>query len=163
MEQKQEKTEQELEEELEKYKKQAEEYLAGWQRAKADFINFKRQNENEKENWAKFSNLNLILQLLPVLDNLQSANNQQPKIDNEQTKKWIEGICHIQRQFEDVLKDLGLEKIKTIKEKFDPEIHESVGKEETQKIESQIIKKEMQTGYKMYGKIIRVAKVIIGE
>lgn len=160
MEQKQEKIDQECQQ-CEEYKKQAEEYLAGWQRAKADFINFKKQNEKEKEEWVKFSNLNLILQLLPILDNLQSANNQQPEINDEQIKKWTQGIEHIQRQFENILKDLGLERIKTIGENFNPEIHESVGSEETQKTESQIIKKEMRAGYQMYGKIIRVAKVII--
>ncbi|MEK7167253.1 MAG: nucleotide exchange factor GrpE [Patescibacteria group bacterium] len=159
MEQQQETTNQELE----KYKKQAEEYLAGWQRAKADFINFKRQNEQEKEDWIKFSNSNVILQLLPVLDNLQLANNQQPEINDEQIKKWAQGIEHIQRQFENILKDLGLEKIKTIGEKFNPEIHESLDKEESLKTESQIIKKEIQAGYKIYDKIIRPAKVIIGE
>ncbi len=158
MEQKQE----EINQELEKYKKQAEEYLAGWQRAKADFINFKRQNEQEKEEWVKFSNSNLILQLLPVLDNLQLANNQQPEISDDQIQKWIKGIEHIQRQFENILKDLGLEKIKTVGEKFNPEIHESVGKEKDGEVKNQIIK-EIQVGYAMYGKIIRPAKVIIGE
>ncbi|MEK9129935.1 MAG: nucleotide exchange factor GrpE [Patescibacteria group bacterium] len=154
---------QKINEELEKCKQQQEENLAGWQRAKADLINFKRQNEKEKEDWVKFSNLNLILQLLPVLDYLQLANNQQPETNDNQIQKWMQGIGHIQRQFENILKDIGLEKIKTIGENFNPEIHESLGSEESLKTESQKIKIEVQAGYKMYDKIIRPAKVIIGE
>ena len=59
-------------------KNKAEEYLANWQRAQADFINYKRRIEQERQDFSKFANANLILSLLPVLDDLERALNSPP-------------------------------------------------------------------------------------
>lgn len=144
-----------LQEELEQLKKQAQEYLNGWKRAKADYLNREREIEKEKIEWIKFANLELILNLLPILDSFdQSAKNLSDNLKNDE---WVKGILKIKEQFENFLKAQGVERIKTIGEKFNPEFHEAVEKRGDK---NEIIE-EIRAGYTMHGNIIRVAKVII--
>ncbi|EKD43485.1 MAG: GrpE protein(hsp-70 cofactor) [uncultured bacterium] len=78
-------------------------------------------------------------------------------------KSWTDGIGYIMKQFGDVLKNHGIEEIKTVGEKFDPTIHESVGEEEMEEKESGMIVREVSGGYKMGDKIVKVARVIIAK
>lgn len=144
-----------LKEEIEKLKKQAEEYLNGWKRAKADYLNREREIEREKITWIKFANLELILNLLPILDSFEFSVKNLPESlkDNE----WAKGILKIKEQFENFLKVQGVERMKTIGEKFDPQFHEVIEKRGD---EGKIIE-EIQAGYIMHNQVIRTAKVII--
>ena len=144
-----------LQTELESAKKQAEEYLNGWKRAKADYLNREREIEKEKVQWIKFANLELILNLLPILDSFEQSIKNLPVDlkDNE----WTKGVLKIKEQFESFLKNQGVEKIKTIGEKFNPEFHEAAEK----RGEINEIIEEVQTGYTMHGQVIRPAKVVI--
>lgn len=145
--------------EIEELKQKAVENLAGWKRALADYNNFKkRQAENEKE-LVKYSNENLILDILPVLDNFRHAYKGLPK--DMEGNAWVEGIKYIKVQFEDVLKNSGVEEIKSIGEEFNPEIHEAV---EEIKVKDKDVKKgtiveEVLKGYRLNNKVIRAAKV----
>ncbi len=186
----------EIEEELIEAKKKAEEYLNGWKRAKADYINQEKEIEKEKTEWVKFANITLVMQLLPILDNFKKAFAYLPKdlsqnnntdikhigarpsgsrtipqktvaapILSERPKAqeveiWIEGIRQIKNQLENLLKNLGIEKIKTVGEKFDPALHESVGAEKSDK-EDNLILKEITSGYKLHNQVIKPAKVIV--
>jgi len=144
-----------LQEELEAAKKLAEEHLNGWKRAKADYLNREKEIEKDKIVWIKFANLELILNLLPILDSFeQSAKNLPENLKNDE---WAKGILKIKEQFENFLKAQGVEKIKTLGEKFNPELHEAVEK----KGDKGEIIEEIQAGYTMHGKVIRPAKVII--
>lgn len=145
-------------ENLEEFKKQSEEYLNGWKRAKADLMNFQRETEKQKENWIKFANKNLILALLPLCDNFDEALKYAP----EEKSVFLEGIKQIKKQLDDLLKEFGAEKIKSLGEKFNPEIHESMVIEESEE-ESGIIVKEIQTGYKLNDKILRPSKVAVAK
>lgn len=164
-----------LKQELETVKAQAEEYLNGWKRAKADYINREREIEKEKIAWIKFANLELILNLLPILDSFeQSVKNLS---DNLKKEEWTKGILKIKEQFENFLKAQGIEKIKTTGEKFNPDLHEAVAlssdlsskavteKETSVKAEEKGEKgeiiEEVQAGYTMHGQVIRPAKVIV--
>lgn len=141
-----------LQDELEAAKKLAEEYLNGWKRAKADYLNREKEIEKEKIAWIKFANLELILNLLPILDSFdQSIKNL------SEQGEWVKGILKIKEQFENFLKAQGIEKIKTIGEKFNPELHEATEK----RGEKGEIIEEIQSGYTMHGQVIRTAKVII--
>lgn len=141
-----------LEEEVEKLKKQAKEYLEGWQRAKADYINREREIERQRSEWLEFANVSLILEILPVYEHFCQA------LEHKDTNEdFVKGIEQIQKQFEDFLKKLGIERIKTIGEKFNPEVHEVIEK----KGEGNEIIEEISAGYKMGGKVIKPAKVII--
>ncbi len=144
-----------LKKKLEAEKKKAEEYLAGWKRAKADYVNREREIEREKVDWARFANLELILNFLPILDGLDRAIEKLPeRLLNDE---WAKGILKIKEQFENFFRVQGVEKIKTVGEKFNPEFCEVVEK----RGESGEIIEEIQAGYKMHNQIIRPAKVVI--
>lgn len=152
-------------EELEKLKEEAERCLNNWKRAQADLENYKKEIEKEKEEWIKFANLSLVIDLLPILDNLRKAIDQfTPSLDSNQQTAWIEGVKNIKKQFEDLLKKIGVEEIKiSPEEKFNPEIHQAVGKERIEGKEKGIILKELERGYRIYQRIIRPTKVVINE
>ncbi len=149
----------ECEKKLNEYKKKAEEYLNGWKRAKADYLNFKKEEERRKSEFVKFANLSLILELLPLRENFKKAFNHLPKELEE--NDWVIGIKHIKNQLDELFKKFHIEEIKTVGEKFNPERHEAVGKEKRDNLEEDTIIKEVETGYLMEGKVIKPAKVII--
>ncbi len=157
-----------LKKEIEEEKKKSKQYLAGWQRAKADYINREKEIERERSEWIEFANLELILKILPIYENFERLLEHykkpaitEPQNDLEVQKfsesHWLQGLEQTQKQFEDLLKGFGLEKIKTIGEKFNSEFHEAVEK----RGEGNEIVEEISAGYKMNGKVIKVAKVII--
>lgn len=150
----------ELKKQIEELTKQNKEYLSGWQRAKADYINREREIEREKSEWLEFANVNLILEILPIYEHLNQALEFKDKNEN-----FIQGLKQIKKQFDDFFKKLGVEKIKTVGEKFNPDLHEVVEKQEltdnNQPPVENIIIKEISPGYKMNGKVIKVAKVVV--
>jgi molecular chaperone GrpE len=148
-----------LESELEKIKKQNEEHLNGWRRAKADYLNLKKETEKKSKELIEFANAGLIIQILPIYEHFKTAWDHIPKED--QKKDWVIGIGHIKKQLEDFLKNLGLEPIKTIGEKFDHNLHEAVGHEKAEGKEDDIIIKEVKGGFKLYDKVLEPAKVIV--
>ena len=154
-----------LKQELEACKKQAslaarqaEEYLNGWKRAKADYLNLKKENETASAELAQFVAGGMFLKFLPVYDGLKKACAMENSGD-----KWVEGILNIKKQFEEVFKKFGVEEIKTVGEKFNPEFHEAVSREKKDSVEADIILEEVSGGYMMNGKTIIAAKVIVAE
>lgn len=131
----------------------------GWKRALADYENFKKRSEEDKGELVQYACENLILEILPVLDNFQSAYSALPK--ELEGNAWAEGIKYIKVQLCDVLKNNGIEELKTAREKFDPEVHEAIEKVKS-KDKKNIVIEEVVKGYKMKEKVIRAAKVKIG-
>ena len=147
-----------LKQSLAEEKKKAEDYLANWQRAQADFINYKRRSEQEKEEVSKFANSLLMLNLLPILDDLERAlASIPPKLAK---LSWVDGIRLIERKLWASLEAQGLSQIKAQGEPFDPKLHEaamhSKGKEG-------IVIEELQKGYKLHDRVIRPAMVVVGN
>ncbi len=146
-----------LEKALAEEKAKAETNLAGWQRAQADFINYRRRSEQEREEATKFASAALILSLLPVLDDFERAANSFP---SELTHaSWVEGIRLIERKLRTTLEAQGLSRIKTVGEPFDPRSHEAVRQD---KGKEGIIIQEVEKGYKLQDKVLRPAKVVVG-
>ncbi len=139
-------------------KTKAESYLASWQRAQADFINYKRRAEQEKEEIGKFANAMLMTGLLPVIDDLERAFAAIPA--RLAKMSWIDGIRLIERKLEASLETQGLSPIKALGEPFDPNLHEAVmhgkGKEG-------MVVQELQKGYRLHERVIRPAMVVIGN
>jgi molecular chaperone GrpE len=139
-------------------KAKAEGYLANWQRAQADLINYKRRAEQEKEEISKFANAVLMLSLLPVLDDWERAFAAIPprlaKLD------WVDGIRLIDRKLQTSLEAQGLSKIKALGEPFDPNFHEAVRQDKGQE---GVVIEEVQTGYMFRDRVIRPAKVVVGN
>jgi nucleoside triphosphatase len=158
---------------IEKYEKYLEEKdaLNGWKRCQADFENYKKDQAKMMVEFRKFASLDTILQILPVLDNFNASLEHVPA--DQKDNAWVTGINYIQKQLEDILKNNGIEEIE-VKEgdEFDPEIHEAVadaGSEgpvkssEAGSPEAKFnrVKKIIQKGYKINGKVIRAARVIV--
>ncbi|HAS27974.1 MAG TPA: nucleotide exchange factor GrpE, partial [Dehalococcoidia bacterium] len=104
-------------------KSEAEKYLDNWKRTQADFINYKKRTEQEKEETVKFGNSMLLLAILPVLDDLQRALSSVPQ--DIKDLPWVEGIRLIERKFSSSLETQGVKLIKTEGEAFDPNVHEA--------------------------------------
>ncbi|MBI2038468.1 MAG: nucleotide exchange factor GrpE [Candidatus Nealsonbacteria bacterium] len=132
--------------ELEECKKQKDEYLAGWQRERADFLNYKKEEMERIGELLKYSGEEIVLNLLPILDNLDVAEKKLP--DNLKNDENVKGLLMIKNQLEEFLKLQGVEEIKTAGEKFDANFMEAVEKEE-----------EERKGYKINGRLLRPAKV----
>jgi len=141
---------------------QARDYLNSWKRCQADFENYRKmQSENSKQ-LIGFATENIILQMLPILDNFHASTDHIP--EDQKNNPWVVGIMHIQKQLETFLKDNGVEEIETkTGDKFDPEIHEAVHQEELRikNQESGKIVKIVSKGYKIGNKVIRAARVIV--
>ena len=139
-------------------KEKAEGYLANWQRAQADFINYKRRSEQEKEEISKFAKATLMLALLPALDDFERAFTSIPPRLAKLT--WVDGISLIERKLRASLEAQGLSPIKALGEPFDPKFHEAAmhgkGKEG-------IVIEELQKGYELHGRVIRPTRVVVGN
>lgn len=146
-----------LKEEIEKLKKENEEYLNGWKRAKADFINYQKDEAKREEEIVKFSNEFLIKELLPVLDSFELSFSM---IDKDSTAK--KGVEMIYAQFERILSKHGLEPIKCLGEKFDANLHEALEEVKSEK-ESGMIVEELEKGWKLRGKVIRPSRVKVAK
>lgn len=136
----------------------AEANLAGWQRAQADFINYKRRSEQEKADMAQFASSVLVQSLLPVLDDFERAFvSIPPKLEK---MSWVEGIRLVERKLWANLEAQGLTPIKALGEPFDPNLHEAVRQE---KGREGIVIEELQKGYKLNDRIIRPTMVVVGN
>ena len=161
----------ELQKDFDELKKQAEEYLDGWKRARADYANLQKEREKERKEIVEFANSALIAELLPIYTNLKKAVWYAEKFGDIQDaglKNWIAGVKFIKKQWEDIFKVVGIEEIKTVGEKFDPEFHEAVKKGDQatersseQEAASDGIVEELEPGYTFKGKVIYPAKVVV--
>lgn len=137
--------------------KQINEYTELLQRLQAEFENYRKRTEKEKEDTIRYGNKDFIIKLLPIIDNFELALNNQK--DKEQFTKGIELIY---AEFNDILEKEGICKMKVIGEKFNPEVHEALLQEESNKEEGTVIE-ELQSGYKFHDKTIRIAKVKVSK
>lgn len=133
--------------ELEKTKEKSEEYLNGWKRERADFLNYKKEEMERIASLVKYANEEIILNLLPILDNLSLAESH---IKDQ-------GLSQIKKQLEDFLKKEGIEPIETIGKEFDPNTMEAIDGD------GELVSEELQRGYTLHGKLIRPAKVKISK
>ncbi len=134
----------------------AEEYLNNWKRERADFLNYKKDETKRIEQFVKYANEDVILEMIEVLDTLELALSSFPgKKDDPKMKEWLSGLESIMKQSQEVFKKYGVEKIE-VSDKFDPTLHEAV---ETEPGGDKIV--QVRAGYKMYDKIIRPARIKI--
>ena len=147
-----------LEEVLFEEKAKAEKYLANWQRAEADFSNYKKRAEQEKIELSSFANAAFILNLLPITDDLDRAFASLPPKLRGLT--WVDGISLIHRKLQTIMEAHGLEEIKALGQTFDTSLHEAVTYQEG---EEGIVIDEVQKGYKLKDKVLRPSMVVVGN
>lgn len=154
-----------LKKQLEECQKIKDEYLAGWQRERADFLNYKKEEMERIERILRYANEELILKFLPILDNFDIIEKNLS--ENLKNNEEVKGILQIKSQILDFLKSQGIEEIKSVGESFDPNLHEVVEEVEIKNNDltdlslkkSGIIIEEVQKGYKINGRLLRSAKV----
>ncbi len=147
----------EIKKQMEECQKQKDEYLEGWKRERAGFLNYKKDEIERIEGLIKYANEELILKFLPILDNIHLAEKQMP--DDLKDHQWAEGILQIKTQISDFLRSQGVEEIKAEGVNFDPNFHEVIGEVEGK--EPGMVAEENQKGYLLNGKVIRPSKVKI--
>jgi molecular chaperone GrpE len=158
-EKRQQKNIEELKNKLVEAEKMRDEYLNGWQRQKADFINYQKDSLRQVQEIVKYANEDLISNLLVVLDSFNiSVSSLKVKELTENEKRIIQGLELIKTQLEDILRKKGLKIIKAIGEPFNPQFHEILEEIEGEGPPGTIIE-EVIRGYELNGKVIRPSKV----
>jgi molecular chaperone GrpE len=147
-----------LMEQLAQEKEKAERYLANWQRAEADFRNYKAREEQGKKDMIDWANSTLVCDILPVLDSFDRAfEGVDPK---GKGLNWITGFRQIQKMLLDVLNKHGLTEMKCVGEVFDPSRHEAVVHGEG--TEGMVLG-EVRKGYMMKDRLLRAPQVVVGK
>jgi molecular chaperone GrpE len=144
--------------ELEDERAKAQSYYQSWQRAAADYQNFKRRVEQDRSEAARFANASLIINMLPMLDDLERALKS---VDaHVASLTWVDGIRLIYRKFQALLEMAGVEEIEADGQIFDPAQHEAVSQApgEDNKVVSVV-----QKGYRLGDRVIRPAMVVVGQ
>lgn len=128
-----------------------------YQRVVAEYANYKRRTDQEKEQLGSFVKGEVLKALLPSIDNLERAIASP---DGEEYKKGIDMVI---RQFEESLKAMGLEEIPALGEVFDPEIHHAVMREDADGVEPETVTEVFQKGYRLGARVLRPAMVKVAN
>ena len=144
-------------EEFEKLKKEIEESNEKFLRAQADLINYRKRKDEEVERYLKYANEDLILDILPVVDNFERALNV------ESDSKFTEGVKMIYANLIGILEKYGVKEIDALGKKFDPMYHNAVMTEEIKDKETDIVVEVFQKGYMLKDRVIRPAMVKVNK
>lgn len=147
-----------IEEKIKELERKVEENFAGWQRARADYQNLKKEWERKQAQFMIDAKKIMLLEILPIYDHLKQAMNM--SINGNQFLEWRQGIEQIKNQFDAVLKRWKVDAIPTTGEKFNPEIHEAVGRHDSG---DETISHEVQGGYKVDEQLLYPARVLVGS
>ncbi len=154
---------QKLRADLKKARAEKQEYLTGWQKDKADFVNARKRDQESQKDFIKFSNENLLTELIPVLDSFNMAFGNKElweKVD----KNWRVGVEYISNQLKKVLEEHGVTEIDPTGQKFDPMRDEAVEYAPvTDEAQDHVVTAVIQKGYSLNGKIIKAPRVKVGE
>ncbi len=152
-----------LKEKIKKLESEKTEYMDGWQRERADFINYKKRVEGEKLEVIKYSNENLVSDIIPVLDSFDMAfSNKEAweKVD----KNWRVGVEYIYTQLMKVLGENGLKEMNPLGEKFDPKFHVAEGHIETDDDKKDgVIVTVKKKGYMLNDRVVIAPSVVVAE
>ncbi|MFV2044710.1 MAG: nucleotide exchange factor GrpE [Anaerolineales bacterium] len=150
-----------LQHELDQAKAQAQEYLEGWQRARAEFANYKKRVTRDQEEARMRIAGETLTKYLGVIDDLERALKERPP-DGE-AAAWAEGIELIYRKMYGVLETEGIEIIDADGEHFDPTLHEAISHDESEDHEEGEVIEVVQPGYRMGDRVLRPAMVRVAK
>lgn len=147
--------------ELAALKNKADEYLNGWKRAQADYQNLEKKTAQEKLEIGTFAKATVLVQLVPILENLRRAFQHVP--EEQRNAEWVVGLRHIQKQMEDLMRQYHLTEIEAEGKPFDPHQHEAVVQEKRDGAESGIVLEVLQSGWKIGDSVLIPSKVKVAE
>jgi molecular chaperone GrpE len=150
-----------LQKQLAEAKAETQRYMEGWQRERADFANYKRRIERETKDASANAALNLLVNLLPIIDDFELAMSSVPQ--EFQGNPWLNGVQLVQRKFQKLLDDNNITVIDPIGEVFDPIRHEAIATDENSDKESGHVTVTLQKGYVSGDKVLRPARVKVAK
>lgn len=142
---------------------QADEYFERLARAQAEFDNFRKRSRAERDDLIKFAAERLVVQLLPILDNLDRALQAGGGDGDTAVTAWRQGVELTLKQFRSVLEKEGVTPIEALGKPFDPALHEAVMQEETDAAADGTVLQELQKGYQLHGRVIRPSMVKVAK
>jgi len=146
------------EDQLARAKEDAQKYLANWQRAEADFQNYKKRTDQERDELRRFGSVSVIINLLPIVDDFERAFSSLDS--NLVGLTWFDGIYLIYRKLQQLLENAGVRPIEAEGRPFDPRYHEAVAHVDG---EDGKVLSEVQRGYKLHDRVLRPAMVVVGK
>ena len=149
------------EEAIQRLQAEAEEYLDGWQRARAEFANYKKRIERERETARERITGEIITRYLGVMDDLERALGKSP--EGEACREWVAGVELINTKFRSILEAEGVETIEEEGLRFDPNIHEAISYEDSDEHEEGSVIEVTQRGYKLDDRVLRPAMVRVAK
>jgi molecular chaperone GrpE len=150
-----------LKSELEEAQTQAAEYLDGWQRAQAEFSNYKKRQESERAQMRTRMTADVLRKILPVVDDFERAMATMPNDLSQLT--WCEGVFLIKAKLDAILDSEGVKPIETDGQTFDPVYHEAVTYEEAPGYDEGQIVGQVQRGYMLDERVLRPALVRVAK
>ena len=147
-------------EEVEALQQQIAELTDALQRERADVINVRRRHDEQMAQLKTHVKVKVIEDLLPIVDNIERALRHIPK--DLEGNDFVKGVSGVAKQFEKTFLDLGVQKIETVGQAFNPELHEAVGMEDGDG-EQEVVSEELQAGYMLEGTVIRHAMVKVAR
>jgi len=150
-----------LHEAVEEAQAQAAEYLDGWQRAQAEFANYRKRQESERARMIARANEDVLRKILPVVDDFERAMDNLP--DEIRESPWFEGVLMLKHKLEGVLESEGVTSMETKGQVFDPRYHEAVTYEEAPGYEEGQIIAQAQRGYLVGERVLRPALVRVAK
>ncbi len=152
--------------EFQKLKKEKDEYLEGWQKERANFINYKKDEKERFKEVIRFSNERIVKSLIAILDGFDLAIDSFLKEgkDKKENDDYLKGIYLIKSQLKDILEKEGVNEIKVkMGETLNPVFHEAVSLAESEKFAPDTIIKILEKGYILNNKVIRPCRVIVAK
>lgn len=146
---------------LEECVKLKDEYLAGWQRERADFLNYKKQESERIAELLNYARIGLVLKLLPILDSFDLVEKKMA--EDLKNDIHIKGLLQVKDQIKNLLKLQNVQEIESVGSKFNPSLHEIIEGVDSKDHKAGIIIEEVQKGYKIGDKILRIAKVKVAK
>jgi len=139
----------------------AQEYLAGWQRARAELDNFRKRTVQENQNSYQQINRDLVESIVPIADNFQAMLDHIPSdlVDNN----WTKGVVQVAKQLEQLLVQHNVTPINATGNKFDPHYHEAVSQTKSKQTSPGYIIEVVQPGYMIGEEVLRPAKVKVAK
>ncbi|GIV63548.1 MAG: nucleotide exchange factor GrpE [Chloroflexota bacterium] len=150
-----------LQQELQNAQNQCKEYFEGWQRERADFMNYKKRVERDQAQLHQVITANIIKKFLVVLDDMERAIKNRPA-DAEQ-QEWWNGVDLIYRKLQSILEAEGIQPIAAAGDLFDPNLHEAISHEESSEVQSGHIIEVVQQGYRLGDRVVRPALVRVAQ
>ena len=134
-------------------------------RTAAEMENMRRRHQQDRTDQLLYGNADLILRILPLLDNFHRALEHVPEsaIEDPALKQWVDGLLMVVRQFEDILEGAGVEGIEALGQRFDPSVHQAVMAEPSEEHEDGHVIAELQRGYRLRDRVLRPSMVKVAD